>query len=400
MQEEKYNDKKQNTDEPQKKSFASAPVCYALIAAFVFLTAGAGIFTLAVKDRAFSESENRVLSQKPVFSLSGLLDGSFMTDFESWLSDQFPLRNEAISLKTDFDRLGGKREENGVYIGENNRLFEIPAKYNEDKAKEKADAINGFLTAYPDINALVTIVPNSSFVYSEDLPDKLTLSDQQRQISEFYSSLSAENIDVIDTIPAINKMKDSGTELYYKTDHHWTTRTAFGVYSQIAEKWKLSTDTEYTFYTVTDSFEGTLSSKSGVHDATDIIEVCVPVDSVESYTVNYESLQFKTTTLFDGSKLGTKNKYEVFLGGNYDKVSLETTAPNNNSLLIIKDSYANCMIPMLTPHFSQIVIIDPRYMTETIDTVMSEYSFTHILFLYNLNTFNEDSALCNALCTE
>ena len=113
--------------------------------------------------------------------------------------------------------------------------------------------------------------------------------------------------------------------------------------------------------------------------------------------VNYESLQLKTTTLFDESKLNEKNKYEVFLGGNHDKVTIETTAPNNNCLLIIKDSYANCMIPMFTPHFSQIVIVDPRYMTDTMDTVMSEYNFTHVLFLYNLNTFNEDSALTDIL---
>lgn len=397
MQEEKYNDTKQNTDKPQKKSFTSALICYALIAAFILLTAGAGVFTLAVTDRGFSESENRVLAQKPVFTASGLLDGSFMSDFESWLSDQFPLRDKAISLKTDFERLGGKKEENGVYIGENNRLFERPADYSADKMKEKAEAINSFALAYPEINTLVTIVPNSSFIYSEELPEFLTLSNQERQIKELYTALSVKNLKTVDTLPVLSTLKDEGTDLYYRTDHHWTTRAAFGVYSQIADIWKLSADTKYTFHTVTDSFEGTLSSKSGVHDTTDTIEICVPEGSIESYTVNYESLQLKSTTLFDEAKLSTKNKYEVFLGGNYDKVSIETTAPNQDVLLIIKDSYANCMIPMLTPHFSQIVVVDPRYMTDTLDTVMGEYSFTHVLFLYNLNTFNEDSALCDVL---
>lgn len=397
MQEEKYEGTKQNIDEPQKKCFASALICYTLIAVFILLTAGAGIYTFVADDRSFSESENRVLSQKPVFTLSGLFDGNFMSDFESWLSDQFPLRDEAISLKTDFDRLGGKREENGVCIGENNRLFELPAEYSTEKSEERAEAINHFLDAYPKLNALVTIVPNSSFIYYEELPAHLVLSNQERQIREFYSSLTSKNLDTIDTVPVLYEMKNRGTDLYYRTDHHWTTRAAFGVYSQIADAWKLDTDTEYSFYTVTDSFEGTLSSKAGVHDTTDTIEICVPEGSIESYTVNYESLQLKSTTLFDEAKLSTKNKYEVFLGGNYDKVSIETTATNQDVLLIIKDSYANCMIPMLTPHFSQIVVVDPRYMTDTLDTVMGEYSFTHILFLYNLNTFNEDTALCDVL---
>jgi len=400
MQEEKYSDKKLNTAEPQKKGFASAFVCYTLIAVFLLLSAGAGILTVAVKDKAFSDNENRTLSQKPIFTLSGLVDGSFMSDFESWLSDQFPLRDEAIALKTDFDRLNGKKEENGVYIGENNRLFEFPAEYDADKTKEKVTAINSFLAAYPKINTLFAIVPNSSFIYSQDLPEFLVLGDQKRQINEIYTSLDAGKLETVDTVSALNGMKDKNTGLYYKTDHHWTTRAAYVVFSQIAEAWQLNTDTEYTFHTVTDSFEGTLASKSGVHDITDTIEICVPADSAESYTVNYESLQLKTATLFDESKLTAKNKYEVFLGGNYDKVSIETTAPNNNSLLIIKDSYANCMIPMFTPHFSQIVILDPRYMSENIDTIMSEYSFTHILFLYNVNTFNEDIMLTDVLKSE
>ncbi len=396
MSEEKRNETISSDIGPQKSSVGPL-LCYALIACFLFLTAGAGIFTLAVKDKDFSQAENRMLSQKPHFSLSALFDGSFMADFESWLSDQFPLRDEAISLKTDFDRLSGKKEENDVIIGTSNRLFEYPTEYDAEKTKEKTDAISSFLGAHPEINTIVAVVPNSSFIYSEDLPRHLTLSNQQKQIDSIYSSLSSDSLTVLDTIPVILQMKNSGTELYYKTDHHWTTRTAFGVYLQIAESWQFDADTEYSFYPVTDYFEGTLASKSGVHDTKDVIEICVPEDSVESYTVNYESIGIKTATLFHEEKLEAKNKYEVFLGGNYDKVSIETTAPNNNTLLIIKDSYANCMIPMLTPHFSRIVIVDPRYMSESMETVMSEYSFTHMLMLYNLNTFNDDTSLTDVL---
>lgn len=400
MQEEKYVDKKENTDVLKKSRFTSALVSYALIGAFILLTAGAGIFTLTAKDREFSDSENRMLSQKPSFSLDRLIDGRFMSDFEGWLSDQFPLRDEAIILKTDLDRLGGKKEENGVYIGKNNRLFEIPSEYDKEKNKEKVDAISEFLDRYPEVNGLVAIVPNSSFIYSGELPDFLALGNQQEQINEIYASLSSESLETADTVSALYAMKQEGTELYYKTDHHWTTRAAYGIFLQIADIWSLDKSTTYSFYTVTDSFEGTLSSKSGVHDASDTIEICVPDGSEESYTVSFESMQVKRATLFDESKLNTKNKYEVFLGGNYDKISIETTAPNENCLLIIKDSYANCMIPMLTPHFSRIVVVDPRYMSESMDTVMSECNFTHVLLLYNLNTFNEDSVLCDILCSE
>ena len=100
--------------------------------------------------------------------------------------------------------------------------------------------------------------------------------------------------------------------------------------------------------------------------------------------------------VYDSAKLEQKNKYEVFLGGNYDKVVIDTVSIRA-TLLIIKDSYANALIPMLTPYFAKIVVVDPRYMTESIHNTMDEYNFSHVLFLYNLNTFLQDTSLEDAL---
>ena len=88
-----------------------------------------GIF---IPDRQLSENENRVLAQMPVLTVSGVLDGSFMKDFEAYLADQFPLRDEAIYLKGFFERLWGKSSENGVYIGKNDFLFDAPSREDED----------------------------------------------------------------------------------------------------------------------------------------------------------------------------------------------------------------------------------------------------------------------------
>ena len=53
------------------------------------------IATFVVKDREFSESENRVLEQRPTLTISSITDGSFMKKFETYLTDQFPLRDKA-----------------------------------------------------------------------------------------------------------------------------------------------------------------------------------------------------------------------------------------------------------------------------------------------------------------
>ncbi len=398
MNDENILYEKLNTESESEKNKAKGAIMCLLIAVFIFLTAGLGIISFAAKDKAFSPSENRVLAQLPKLTLSSLTDGSFMENFESWLADQFPLRDNAIRLKTEFDRITGKREENGVYIGEKDFLFDSQSAYDENKIAEKTALIDDFLQKHPDTEQMIAIIPNSSYIYSEHLPYNIKLSDQYSQIKAIYGKLNSESLIKLDATDILLKLKEKNVQLYYKTDHHWTTRSAYEVYSHIEKHWQLQdSDVKYDFYTVTDDFEGTLASTAGVHEKKDSVEVCIPQGSDGTYIVSYDSQQRKTSTLFSEEKLNEKNKYEVFLGGNFDIISIETAAENESSLLIVKDSYANCIIPMLTPHFSEIVVIDPRYMTESIDAVMSEYNFTHILFLYNLNTFLEDSALNDAL---
>lgn len=364
------------------------------VALFLFLTAGFGVYSFIAEDREFSDSENRVLADVPSFSINSLLSGEFMKDFESYLADQFPLRDEAISLKTFIDRLFSKREENGVLIGGNGYLFDAQTPFDEAANEDKLRLINEFSEKYVGTKQLIAISPNSSYINSESLPYNKRLPDQSVQIDRIYASLKSPALKKLDTVSILEAEKERGTQLYYKTDHHWTTRGAFSVFRGITEQWKLDEkDIRYTFHPVATDFEGTLSSKAGVHDITDTVEICVPEDENAAYVVSFESQQKKTASLFAKEKLTQKNKYEVFLGGNYDKVIITTLSEDRNTLLIVKDSYANCMLPMLSPHFSKIIVVDPRYMTESIHSVMEEYDITHVLFLYNLNTFLEDTSI-------
>ncbi len=372
-------------------------VAVILAVVFCLLTAGLGLCGFLAPDNAFSERENRVLAEKPVLTREGLLNGSYMKEVETYLSDQFPFRDSAISLKTFADRIMGKKEENGVYIGKDGYLFDSQTEYIKVNNKEKLKAIDNFCNKNKSAKQLFVLSPNSSYIYKELLPYKAQLPDQNRQINKIFSSVKSESLKKLNATDILLEAKQDGTQLFYKTDHHWTTRAAYSVFKGILKEWKTDkTKTEYSFYPVTADFEGTLSGKAGISGTKDIIEICVPEKAEGTYTVNYESKQTKTVSLFDESKLNQKNKYEVFIGGNFDKVVIDTVTQNEKNLLIIKDSYANCMIPMFTPYFSKIVIVDPRYLTDSMDAVMEETDFTHILFLYNLNTFLGDTSIVTA----
>ncbi len=386
-----------NEDPCEKRIHKGNVVFLCLTVCFCFIIGVGGLVNFIAKDRDFSESENRVLASFPKLTLSSIADGTFMKNFETYMSDQFVLRDRMISLKSYFDRLSGLRESNGVYIADDGFLIEKPSKYTAKKAKAMTKSINSFMKKYPEITKMVAISPNASYIYSEKLPSGIELHSQYSELKGILNRLEGENYSFLNVTKALKNAKEK-SDVFYRTDHHWTTRGAYAVFKAIADKWNLDrSQVKYKFLTVSSDFEGTLASKTGIHDNKDKIEICLPENSEGSYIVSYESQDKRTTSLFEASKLQQKNKYEVFLGGNYDKVVIDTVSKSRATLLIIKDSYANCLIPMLTPYFAKIVVVDPRYMTDSIHTVMDEYNFSHVLFLYNLNTFLQDTSLVDAL---
>ena len=372
-----------------------------MIAVFCLIVFGVTGLHLLTEDKSFSESENRVLGTFPKLTVSTIMDGSFMEDFETYLTDQFPLRDGIISLKTFADRLLGKNEENGVYIGSEGYLFDSQTPYNADSVKEIAKAVKTFKDKHSSFKTAFILSPNSSYIYSQYMPENLDMPSQKEQIEAVKKQINPQDI-YWPSVTDIFEKNAEKTQLYYKTDHHWTTRGAYLLFQELCIEWRLENsksdiDKKYDFYEVSTTFEGTLASTSGVHDNTDKLEICVPKASEGTYVAHFESSGEKTATLFFGDKLESKNHYEVFLGGNYDKVNISTVSQSERSLLLIKDSYANCMIPMLTPYFSKIVVIDPRYLTDSLDSIIKENEFTHMLYLYNLNTLLEDNSLVPCL---
>ncbi len=384
----------------EKKQKPKGKVIFSLFITFFCLLIGfLSIYGFIAPDRSFSENESRLLAGMPEITFAGVLDGSFMKKFETYLTDQFPFRDGAIYAKSLIERALGKKEENGAYIGKNGFLFEKQTPYNEEKMQGIAQSINRFAQGNKEVNTIFALVPNSSFVYSEYLPAYFETENQKEQIDKFYELLD-EKIIRADAVTPLFEAKNKH-QVFYKSDHHWTTQGAFCVFGKIMEFFGEKVDKDaFEFYTVSNSFEGTLKSKSPAQGVFDSVEVCFPKNSQGTYFAEFSGEGNKKESLFFKEKLCEKNHYEVFLGSNRAKVSVTTVLEGDRKLLVIKDSFANCMIPMLTPYFSKIVIVDPRYMTESIEGIMNEDTFTDILFLYNANTFFDDSVLIDVLGDE
>ena len=352
---------------------------------------------LIAKDREFSENENRSLAQRPDFTRQALTDGSYLSDLSDYLADQFPGRDMWLSVNLGMQKLLGAKESGGVYLGKDNYLLQIPGAPNEVQLSRNLQAMEGFAQAYPDLNMVAAIVPNAVTVLEENLPKNAPVRDQREDLRHIASKLSTvQFVDVTDTLE-----KYENQQLYYRTDHHWTSLAAAYTFGKLAPTLQITAPalSSYTRYTVSDTFEGTLASKSGSHKAMDTVEIFVPDTAIE-YFVEYPDGGGKVCSMYQADALDTKDHYTVFFGGNYSRVDITTTADTGRCLLVFKDSYANCMMQFLYPYYEHITMIDPRYYYDNVAQVISSEGITDVLFLYNLDTFLSDSSLADTLAME
>ena len=365
-----------------------------LLVLTMLLGIGTGIL---VKDREFSDSENRMLAQFPEISFSSLLDGSFLEGLGDYTADQFPGRDAWITLNLKMNMALGQKEFNGVYLCEDGYLIQIPQEPNWVQAERNLAAAETFAAKYPDLNMVMTGAPNAVTVLSDLLSANAPARDQREDIAWIQGQLDAVQFcDVTDALAA-----HSDEYIFYKTDHHWTSLGAKYAFYAMAECMNLEPikEGDYTAYPVSNTFQGTLSSKSGSHTSTDTVEIYIPHSGIDYY-VTYADTGETISSLYRRSALNEKDHYTVFFGGNHARVDITTTADTGRCLLLFKDSYANCMVQFLFPYYDHITMIDPRYYYDNIDLVIKSESITDVLFLYNADTFLNDTSLADVLLSE
>lgn len=358
------------------------------------------IVNVIVPDKEKSELENRALESRPRFNLTTVLSGDFMEQWEKYLSDQFAGRNTWRRVKVGLDRLGGAKMENNIYIGKGGQLMENIEVPDEDQLDANMTAIQNFAQTYEDIPVTMMLVPDAACILTDRLPAFAEVEDQRQMFSMAERKLG-DSVNWIDTVSILNKHKSE--KLYYKTDHHWTTQGAFYVFQDAAQTFGIEGDVsdDFVSYTVTDSFNGVLAASSGVGlDERELIDIYVPTEGDDDVIVDYVDEGRKTTSLYDSSKLDTRDKYGVFLGGNTSVIDIKTVSTSQKRLLIVKDSFADCFIPFLAPYYREIVVVDPRYYSGTMDEIMDTYRITDALILYSGNTFFTDNNISGVFTGE
>ena len=339
-----------------------------------------GSFLLPDKD--FSELENRYLAKPPKLSVENLENGKFMEDAEDYVNDHIIGRDFWVALKAWSERLSGKQENNGVYFGKKDTLLNRLDEPDPDVLQEYAGYVNT-LVDNVDVPVYFGIIPSSSEIWSDRLPKGAPTADEKAIIDNLYDTVQTYTIDLYSALEA---HKDE--EIYYRTDHHWTSLGAYYGYTALMEAMgmeALPLD-ESAKVTVSDSFYGTIFSTSGVRwVAPDHIDRYISGDGVQ--VTSYFDSTPTEGSLYVDSYLSKKDKYSSFLGGNQPLCVIQTQHTDAPKVLVIRDSYTDSLAPFLTQNFSEIHLFDPRMNLNSVKAYVEENQIDQVVVLYSISNF-------------
>ena len=380
-------------DQTKKKRMQS----WITVSVFCILIFGFSIATLVKPSAEFSETENRVLRQMPEIKTAAILSGDFESDYEQYLTDQFVFRNEWIGLKTSVERFLFKSESKDIYFAKDGYFIEKhTGSFTTNMALRNMQSLARFSEEYIGQfgaeHFTVMVVPNAVDILEEKLPPFACSCDEENYLEQIAAQLP-EGV-WFNTTAVLKEHSDEA--LYYKTDHHWKTLSAFYVYQEWAkgQGYAVPELTDYEIKTVTDDFEGTIQSKLGIRTSGDTIELFLPRKKI-AYTVIRDVEE--TDTLYDDSALNTKDQYAIYFGGNQALIKIKTKANTGRKIFVIKDSYANCFIPFMLGEFDEIDVIDLRYTNRRLSELIAEGEYTDLLVLYNASGFAEDMSITKLL---
>lgn len=360
-----------------------------LFCLFIF---GFGAALLLLPDREFSEQENRYLAQFQPPTLENVFgeNGEFMADFEEYVNDQFPLRDQWIHLKAWSERLLGKQENNQVYFGGQGQQTLFAQYTPPSDLAQRVEYVNQ-LAGNLSIPVYFALIPDKSYVWADRLPAHAPLVDDGSTI-ESAQTLASPQVHFIDLRHAL-----AGDDVFYRTDHHWSTMGAYHGYLALMNAMNGSVtilDSQPTL--VSDSFYGTTWSSAGAAWVQpDEIYTWVPEGGLTGHTTvtRYPNGQPEAGVLYDTSKLGLKDKYSMFLGGNQGLCVIQNPDARGGKLLVVRDSYADSLAPFLSMDYQEVHLFDLRYNRTSLKQYVADHDIDQVLVLYSNSNFSTDGNL-------
>ena len=436
------------SDVKKKKLKKHIAVYLAQLAVFAVTLAAMTVIGFIVPLRPqYSESEKRELAKFPQFSVSEFFSGDYFRKIGDWYSDTYPGRETWVGLNTKIKSNYGISSEEihgeiiegddipdeyvpeveaptenttesttleettrEPYVDENidtqtlgavfvagDRAYEY-YNFSQSVANSYIGTINREADALKDIaNFYVMIVPTSIGI---TLPDNymatINSSDQKKAIDYMFSGMS-ENVK---QVRIYNTLMDHRKEyIYFKTDHHWTALGAYYAYEQFADasgitKMPLSAYKQVEF----DNFLGSFYNDTGklpvLEKNPDKIIAYVPNENATLVYTTAKGEQIKWPIINDVNAYSKSAKYSTFIAG--DNPFTEITNPDitdGSSIVVVKESFANALVPFLVENYSKIYVIDYRHYKGSVSDFVKQHGVQDVLYMNNVSATRNKSLM-------
>ncbi|MDR2506159.1 MAG: hypothetical protein LBD16_08680 [Oscillospiraceae bacterium] len=354
---------------------------------FLVMCVSLAIWECAAPKRTFSDMENRPLTQFAAPSVSALVSGRWTAQINSAVEDQFPLRDAWMTLQAAYDAALLRNERNGILLGKDGWLFETADNLDLRVARDTMNAINA-LAEITGREIPMAIVPMSSAVYSDMLPASYAADDLGAAVEGLFGS--APRVRALYISEALREASAEGG-VFFRTDHHWTSLGAIAGYNAMRDALGLDVheaETRTIIEPEPSGFRGSYYARAPM-----------PWIAPDEFEAEFPA---GVTLIIDGEAAdglmratespSSRDAYNRLLYGNHGLMELRG-AGAEGVLVVIRDSYANMLLPWFTLNYSRVVAIDPRYFAGDMLTLLEEYNEADILCVYGLTTLLTDRNL-------
>ena len=333
----------------------------------------------------FSDNERRKLAQRPKFSPDTMSDGSFMTEFEKYTLDQFPLRDQFRTLKayTTYD-VFGQLDNHDIYI-QDGYAAKLEYPLQMDSLEHAADRFAYIYEKYladKEMNIYLSIVPDKSYFLAEK--HGYLSTDYEKLFHMMRNHMNyADYIDITGTLDITD---------YYKTDTHWRQEKLPETAAVLAEGMGTSISGAYTEYALDVPFYGVYYGQSALplppetlyYLSNDVLDGCI-VTNHEDQTMG---------SIYNMEKKSGKDPYEIFLSGPRSLITIENpNCKSDKELVIFRDSFGSSIAPLLSEGYAKITLVDIRYLRADLLERFIEFKNQDVLFLYSTSVLNHSETL-------
>ena len=348
----------------------------ALFCGFLFTMA---VLYLILPKTEFSQLEKRYLAEFPKGDWEEIASGDWGEDVETYLADHIPGRDFFVGLNAYFDLYTGRQAGKDIRVS-GDRLVEAPLDVDASASMTKMNIINSFADAVGQPVHLA-IVPSAGWAlegrsggYFDD------------GIIRGINAMAGENVQPLDLLPTF----ENRPELFYRTDHHWTSEGAYEAYRVLMAEFgrEFLEKSDFSIEIVED-FRGSTYSRSALW-LTPGEELELWHGSGELTVTNAEAVG-SHQGVFYRERLEEADKYTVYLDGNHSLVRI-VNPEKTGRILVIRDSYSNCLGAFLAESYGEVVLVDLRYYVNPVSGLAAE-GFDDILILYSIGNFMTDTNL-------